>query len=98
MLEKQYDYLIVGGEHHNMVFTHHKAASLTLEAKRNEIPGFSGRDVPAKTWVPELIEYMVQTWHHNNGKCYYIATTNENAGQKHDIDKMLDEAGIRPAE
>lgn len=98
MSEKQYDYLIVGGEYHNMVCTHQKVSSLKLEAKRKEMLGFSGRDVPAKTWTPELIEYTVLTWQHNNGKRYYVATSDENAWQQHDIDKMLDEAGIQPAE
>ena len=92
MSEKQYHYLVVGGEHHNTSYMHDKVSSLKLEVKGNQIPGFSDKNAPAKTLVPKLIEYKVQEWQHKNGKYYFIATNDENATQLHDIDKMLDEA------
>ncbi len=96
MSEKQYDYLVVGGEHHNISYTHQKVSSLKLEVKRNLIAEFSDKNAPAKTLVPELIEYKVREWRHNNGKYYFIATNDENAEQQHDIDKMIDGAVMQP--
>ncbi|ARD61157.1 hypothetical protein Y71_14965 [Kosakonia radicincitans DSM 16656] len=87
--DKIYDYLVIGGEHHGVVFTGPHTRILEVPSNHNQqLAKFYARDQPAEVNVRKVEPHPVSEYTRGDGSHFFIAT-NE------DITKWDIEAEIR---
>ncbi|WP_162620933.1 hypothetical protein [Franconibacter helveticus] len=88
------DYLVLGGEHHRLVYQGEDCGVLSVPAKVQPLPKFYAQNSPAEITKPVMVNYQVHKFTSENGNTYFIATNEPLSG--FDVETEIKVSGISP--
>ncbi|MEX2953485.1 hypothetical protein AB4K01_20050 [Serratia fonticola] len=92
--EKNYDFLVIGGEHDGQVYSGQFRSTIALSCKLQPLARFYSKDEPAEITVAKEVEYQVIEHTTGWGGHYFIAS-NEDL-RNVDVEAKIKESGISP--
>ncbi|MBD8437412.1 hypothetical protein [Klebsiella pneumoniae] len=75
--EKIYDYLVIGGEHHGIVYTGPHTQVLEVPSSHQPLARFYARDQPAELTIRSVEPHTVIEHIRDDGAHFFIATNED---------------------